>query len=370
MKQRLVTGCIVGIKVRSFEIMGYLSSTKKQVSVAIAGAILMALRIGLSAAATTSGAAPLYEKVDRYETTIATNNDPADIYFPIPSDTKAQTDAFPIALLLPGALVDKSYYSNFAKVVASYGLVVVVPNHRRSVPALGSKRLLAEASQINHVLNYMVKENSNPTSPIAGILDTKKLVLLGHSHGGAVGMTAIENTCVFSFCEGNFTRPDALIGGAFYGTHRKDLKTGKFSATKNSGIPIALVEGSRDGVATQDEVQGTYKLIQDRPKMLITVNGANHFSITDVNNPAGAKPDSSNPTLDQAVATETIARWSALFLRAYALHDASALDYLKNTDNSRDQNVKVMSQAQPVSEAVFLLSLLIFSVCNISLIKF
>jgi predicted dienelactone hydrolase len=365
-----VTGCIVGIKVRRFKIMGYLSSTKKQVSVAIAGAILMALRISLSAAATTSGAAPLYEKVDRYETTIATNNDPADIYFPIPSDIKTQTDTFPIALLLPGALVDKSYYSNFARIVASYGFVVVVPNHRRSVPALGVKRLLAETSQVNHVLNYMVKENSNPTSPIAGMLDTKKLVLLGHSHGGAVGMTAIENSCVSPFCEGNFTRPDALIGGAFYGTHRKDLKTGKFSATKNAGIPIALVEGSRDGVATQDEVQGTYELIQDRPKMLITVNGANHFSITDVNHPAGAKPDSSNPTLDQPVATETIARWSALFLRAYALHDASALDYLKNTDDSRDENVKVMSQAQPVSESLLILSVLIFSACNISLIKF
>ncbi|HEY9607070.1 MAG TPA: chlorophyllase [Allocoleopsis sp.] len=323
--------------------MGYLSSTTKQVSIAIAAAIFLALRIGLSAAATPSSAAPLFEKVDRYETTIATNHDPADIYFPISSHTQTKTGAFPIALLLPGALVDKSYYSNFAKVVASYGFVVVVPNHTHSVPALGLNGLIPEASQINDVLNYMVTENANPTSPMAGMLDTKKLVLLGHSYGGAVGMSAIENSCIFPLCEGNFTRPDALIGGAFYGTHRKDFKTGTFSATKNAGIPIALVEGSRDGVATQDEVRGTYELIQDRPKLLITVNGANHFSITDVNNPAGAKLDSSNPTLDQAVGTETIARWSALFLRAYALHDTSALDYLKNTNNSRDENVNVIS---------------------------
>jgi predicted dienelactone hydrolase len=337
--------------------MGYLSSTKKQLSVAIAGAVLIALRLGVPATATTSRVAPLFEKVDRYETTIATNGDPADIYFPIQSDTK--TSSFPIALLLPGALVDKSYYSNFARIVASYGFVVVVPNHRRSHPDSGLKRLLPEASQINHVLEYMVKENSNPTSPVAGILDTQKLVLLGHSYGGAVGMIAIENSCVFPLCEGKFTRPKELVAGAFYGTHRKDLKTGEFSATKNSGIPIALVQGSRDGVATPEEVQGTYELIQDQPKTLITVNGANHFSINDVNKPAGAKLDSSNPTLDQAVATETIARWSALFLRAYALNDASALDYLKN---SRDENVSVIGQTKPVSEPVLILTVLMFGV--------
>ncbi len=81
--------------------------------------------------------------------------------------------SFPIALLLQGANVDKAFYSHFARIVATYGFVVVVPNHFTSV--LGMKGLIAQMEQVNDVLAHMVLENSNNTSPVIGILDTKKL---------------------------------------------------------------------------------------------------------------------------------------------------------------------------------------------------
>ncbi|MFW5664735.1 MAG: chlorophyllase, partial [Coleofasciculus sp.] len=59
-----------------------------------------------------------------YQTTITTNGDPADIYFPIPSNSNTNTNQFPIALMLQGALVDKADYANFASTVASYGFPV------------------------------------------------------------------------------------------------------------------------------------------------------------------------------------------------------------------------------------------------------
>lgn len=343
---------------------------KKQSSVAMVGVVFLALETGLPAAAATFSAAPLFDVVDNYDTTIAANGDMADVYFPVQSDANNSTEKLPITLLLPGALVDKSYYSNFATTVASYGFAVVVPNRTRSLPAFGFEGLLAETSQINDVLAYMVAENSNPTSPVAGILDTQKLALLGHSHGGAVGLTAIEGSCIFPFCEGEFTRPNELVAGAFYGINRQDPNTGEFIPTDNAGIPVALVQGSLEGVATPDEAQGTYELIQDPPKALITVDGANHFGITDVNNPAGARPDPSSPTLEQDEGIEAISRWSALFLRAHVQNDAGAYDYVYNTGDALDENVSAIGQTEPVPEPASVLGVLAFGAfCAGSMLK-
>ena len=107
-------------------------STKQQSSVAMVGAVFLALFVGKSTTAAPCSTAPLFEKVNIYNTVIAATGDQSDIYFPTPSEKKTSTEKFPIALLLPGALVDKSNYSSFASTVASYGFVVVVPNHTRS----------------------------------------------------------------------------------------------------------------------------------------------------------------------------------------------------------------------------------------------
>lgn len=45
---------------------------------------------------------PLYQEIKSYTTTIATNGDPADIYYPIAKSNKCPVE-FPIALLMQGA---------------------------------------------------------------------------------------------------------------------------------------------------------------------------------------------------------------------------------------------------------------------------
>ncbi|ARV61024.1 alpha/beta hydrolase [Nostocales cyanobacterium HT-58-2] len=326
--------------------MSYLS-TKKSL-VAILGAMFFALKAGELATANEFTPTSLFQEVKAYKTIIDTNRDPADIYFPIASKKNISTQKFPIALLLPGALVDKSQYSKFASIVASYGFVVIVPNHIRSLPASGLKRLLPDTSQVNNVFAYMVKENSNSASPIFGTLNIHKLVLLGHSAGGASGIAAINNSCIAPYCEGEFQRPKEIVAGVFYGTNFRD-RTRKFLPTKNNGIPLALVQGSQDGVALPERAKKTYELIQDPPKALITIAGANHFGITNVNHPPGAKPDPLNPTLEQDKAIETIARWSALFLRAYTLNDRTAFDYIHTKGDALDENVTITSQTKPKS---------------------
>ncbi len=290
--------------------------------------------------ATTFNPDPLFEDFDRYETVISTNNDLADIYFPNPSDLDTGNYSFPVALLLQGAFVDKSFYSEYASLVARYGFIVVVPNHERS--ANGFSGLIPETFQIEAVLSEIKQENTNPNSPIEGVVDTEKLGLLGHSFGGAVGLSAIANQCLFPLCEGSFTRPEELKAGAFFGANLSI--NNQFVPIANSGIGIALLQGDRDGVAPPPLAETTYNNIQTPPKALITVSGANHFGITNVNNPIGAQPDLSDPTLPQEVAIETIARWSGLFLRANILGDSDAFNYVFNTGDVGDPNVTVESE--------------------------
>ena len=121
------------------------------------------------------------------------------------------------------------------------------------------------------------------------------------------------------------------------------------------------MQGNLDGIATPARAQGTYEQIQDPHKALITILGANHYGITNTNNPLGPIPDSSTPTLEQAVAVETVARWSALFLRASVLDDRDAFDYVYSTGDALDENASVISQAEPVPEPSSTLALAVLS---------
>ena len=232
--------------------------------------------------------APLFDQVKTIETTITTNGDSADLYFPAASPD--EIDSLPVALFLQGANVDKSNYSTFARTVASYGFAVVVPNHLRTLtpppefpsfpPQTG---FFSELEQVNDVLAYVRDED---VSPIADLIEPDKLVLLGHSFGGAAGLNAIQENCSFPFCERWFDRPPELVAGAFYGTDLEQSPPSEDSLAPidNGAIPIALIRGSNDGRSDPTETEATYNRIQAPPKALVTVEGANHFGITNENN--------------------------------------------------------------------------------------
>ncbi|MEH1810778.1 alpha/beta hydrolase family protein [Nostoc sp.] len=336
-------------------------SSKKQSSVACVGALMITLGVERSAVGATFNPAPLFESAVSYSTNIPRTDggvDSTDIYYPVLSSTQTQQNSLPIALLLQGALVDKSDYSTFANTVARYGFVVVVPNHLRTAisPTGAVTGLLAEQQQVNDVLTYMQTEKSTPSSPIANSLDPSTLVLLGHSFGGAVGIAAIQGQCFPTLCTGNFTRPKELKAGVFYGTNfRIGQSSGGLPIIDNDGIPIALVQGNRDGVVNAANTQETYAGIQDPPKAFITILGANHYGITNEDN---LIRETVRPTINQDVAIETIARWSALFLRGTALNDKNALDYVFNTGDALDQKVSVESVVKPIPEYTSVVSLL------------
>jgi hypothetical protein len=168
-----------------------------------------------------------------------------------------------------------------------------------------------------------------------------KLGLLGHSFGGYAGLAAIQNICDPAVCSGDYTRPTELKAGIFYGTNfQSPPNSGTFPTIDNQDIPIGLIAGTLDAISDLGKAASTYVKIQDSPKALIAVEGANHYSITNADNPR----EPNRPVLDQATAIEVLGRWSGLFLRSHLLGDRGAFNYVYNTGGDLDPNVSVISQ--------------------------
>jgi dienelactone hydrolase len=305
---------------------------------------------------------PMVEKVVSYETTIEKNKDAADIYFPLFSNNN-DTSKLPIVLMLQGAFVDKSDYSNYASQVASYGFVVVVPNRIRTALTPSGQSftgLISEQQQVYDTQEQLVKENTNPASPIYGKVDTEKVGLLGHSLGGFAGLGAIqEEFCFPSICNSGYKVPPQLKAGIFYAAPFGDAQSQTAFPLDNKNIPVGLIVGTQDGVTSFNVLKETYNQVKNPPKVFIEVEGANHYSITNNDNLIREK---NRPTLDQATATETIARWSGLFLRASMLNDVDAFNYVYGTGDELDKNVRVISQSKSIPENDSVLSLFLFGV--------
>ncbi|MEL6382236.1 MAG: PEP-CTERM sorting domain-containing protein [Cyanobacteria bacterium J06626_18] len=308
-----------------------------------AGSFLLLTSIGSPAIAASFTGAPLFTEIDQYSTVI--NNDPTDIYYPVIGDANEST---PLVLLFQGALVDKADYQNYAQIVSSYGFTVVVPNNERMLAAPGAPPipgLFPEQDQVHEVLDFMTLENANSDSPVAGLLDLDALGLVGHSFGGAVGLASTQNECFFILCTASYELPEALKAGIFYGANFDVADTGVIPPINNQ-VPTGLIWGTADGVAPPDETLATFDQLLNPPKVLVEVAGANHYGITNED----SLVDPVRPTLEQAIATETIGRWSGSFLRAHVLEDADAWDYIyTSSGDAADDNVTVAAVPAPVA---------------------
>lgn len=348
--------------------------TIQKIMLALMGVAFVDIGLSTRAVAVNFTPEPLSDKTASYSTIILNSQgtgDEADIYYPVLSS--ANIDSLPVVLFLQGANIDKSLYSNYAQLVASYGFIVVIPNHFRFIPQLGTEFLATETPQIENFVNFIKRENANSSSPLENRFDTNNLSLSGHSAGGSVGLTGIGGNCLTLFCPEPFVLSENIKAGAFYGTQLPDLSTGDLLSaelvpTNNENVPVALIHGERDGAIPIERGRKTFELIEAPAKAFITVEGANHRGIANEDNPG----DPIRPTLAQEIATETIARWSALFLRATVLEAPEALDYVFETGDAQEPIVTVISEPKSVREPASRLGLLalgVLAVLKIYLIR-
>ncbi|GAA4938411.1 chlorophyllase/cutinase-like alpha/beta fold protein [Actinoplanes utahensis] len=264
-----------------------------------------------------------------YATTI--NGDSADVYHP------RYGNRLKVALVLQGANVDKSWYSTYARKLAAYGFVVVVPNHSRTI--FGRSGLFPEGAQARWTVDWAAAEDADATSPLHQRISEDELVIAGHSFGAAAALSLSTGRCAIPFCTVPEAAPSELEAIVTYGGN--NVPTGGTVALPVANtVPVGYIQGLADGVATPAEGESTYRVTTGRPKALIEVAGANHYGITDVQNPAGAAPDTSPQTLRQAVGVETVARWSAQWLLAQT-GDRAARWYVYGVGDAIDRTVTV-----------------------------
>ena len=296
------------------------------------------LAAGAAAAALAVTVLPAVPAAAREDAPIAfattVNGDPADVYAPAPSGIRAD---LPVALLLQGANVSRSAYAEYARAVAGYGFVVVVPDHHRVI--FGQSGLFAEEAQASWTVAWARDEDARAASPLKDRIDTGSLVLLGHSFGGAAALTLTTGACAPPFCGTPAAKPAELKGAALFGTTNTPPGGAGNPPVANT-VPVALVQGTADGMAAPAAAEGTYDAIQAPPKMLVSVTGANHYGITDVQNPAGAAPDPSAQTVSQETSIKASARWSAMFLRT-VLGDVWSGVWLWGVGDAVDPSVTV-----------------------------
>ena len=216
-----------------------------------------------------------------------------------------------------GPASTRNFTPGSARQLARFGFVVVIPNHFQFIPSLPFPILFPDQDMILDVLAQMVEEDNDPASSLYRIVDTNRMGLAGHSAGGAAGLFAINGSCFPPFCAPPpffFVLPEAVRAGAFYGTNTCGLGgelndprcidvastppnfNGMIFGINNENIPVALVQGSNDGIATPDEADATIAVLEG-PKELFPIGGANHYGITNVRNDVlelnipGAIPD-------------------------------------------------------------------------------
>ena len=263
-------------------------------------------------------------------------NDGTDVYYP----AGAQGE-LPVALLMQGAKVHRMHYEAYARAVAAYGFVVVVPNHKRLV--FFDSNYYPSQKMPAATIDWMDDENANAASPLAGRIDTDTLVLLGHSFGGAAALGVAEESCGIPFCTTlGYSLPSEVKAASLFGTNNKAPLLGTSAAMDNQ-IPVQLVQGTVDGVALPADAETSYARLENGPKQIVRVAGANHYGITNTQNPSGADPDGSAQPISQAASIATSARWAAQFLKAQ-LGDAAAADYVFSTGDAADPGVTVTGE--------------------------
>lgn len=260
----------------------------------------------------------------------------SDVYWPV--FESPPNAPHPVVILLQGANVDKLWFRGVARTVASYGFVVAVPNYLSAVPP----GLLTRWSIVPDLLDALSAVANDADSPLFQRIDVSRLALLGHSLGGAAALAAVQNRCEAPLCDGRATRPDALRAVATYGTDLQlPLDPTADDPISIDGIPVMILRGDRDSISGFANAGRTYDRLINGPRALVSLIGANHFAICDVNNPPGSVIDLAQPQLVPSVSTETIGRWTAMFFRAFVLGEDAARDYIAG-GSAGDTNATVI----------------------------
>ena len=227
-------------------------------------------------------------------------------------DPKYQTDAFrditastagpfPVVLFSHGYAAYPTLYAFLLTHLASWGFVVVAPDHNERgllaavtncvKPADDAKVLLAAR-------DLAVQKSNDPTSILHATIDPTKVATVGHSAGAAAAVKTAQDPSVATFValdgggigssSSSGTTPVTTAAGCIDQTATTTTAAGADTTTSTaiaaSAIPDKpgmLITGGNDQVIPLARLQPFYDQMAS-PKRLVVIDGAGHNSVTDI----------------------------------------------------------------------------------------
>jgi hypothetical protein len=164
-------------------------------------------------------------------------------------------------ILYPGGRVDARAYAVPARAIAAEGYLVVVVPMPLNLAVLGSGRAADVMTAFPQVERWAVG---------------------GHSLGGAMAAR---------FADRQLTRVEGLVLWASYPAEGNDLSA--------SGLAVASIYGTRDGVADPEAIRGAHPLLP-RDARWVAIEGGNHAQFGDYGSQSGDNPPAISREVQQS----------------------------------------------------------------------
>ncbi|WP_378733089.1 hypothetical protein [Nocardia brasiliensis] len=181
-------------------------------------------------------------------------------YYPADLDRLGKT---PAVVFTPGVFTDPGYYDAMLKQWASYGFIVAV-----------SFDYINTLSEMQFVgLAALRERDLDPTSPLAGKVDFGRILLAGHSAGGASALLA-----------SNIAPRIRALDPTFQVVGSLALEPGPGAPTNFVPTPVLIIQNARDSLVPAGWWVDWYQYpgLREAPAYVATRKAVTH---TDVENP-------------------------------------------------------------------------------------
>jgi predicted dienelactone hydrolase len=216
--------------------------------------------------------------------------------------------SFPLIVFSQGFDLSPEAYSGLLTAWAAAGYVVADPTYPLTSP--GTRSGVDEADIINHpadlrfVISALIAANLDPPTPLHGLINARRVAVVGHSDGGDVSLAVAASSC----CQDANVTAAVILSGAELSAFGGSYYTG-------NRVPLLVVQGSADTV----NVPGCSAQLYDQapePKYYLDLPGAAH-------QPPYVDPGQTRADVAQAVIA---------FLDAYLKGRAPSLEALSHAD--------------------------------------